>query len=129
MLTLLSALGSLLLFRVRSRASLKLELVALRHQLTVLRWQRPGLHHRYERRAALDPLAVTALATAIASLGVVAVRNCVARGMMRSEPMHGDRVARERCALPSPHTINHGLHRQTEPMAGWNFEYGQPTAQ
>ena len=42
MLTLLSALGSLLSFRVRSRASLELELVALRHQVTVLRRQRPG---------------------------------------------------------------------------------------
>jgi putative transposase len=42
MLTLLSALGSLLSFRVRSRASLELELVALRHQLTVLRRQHPG---------------------------------------------------------------------------------------
>src|ERR1700687_5339372 len=42
MLTLLSALGSLLSFRVRRRASLELELVALRHQLTVLRRQRPG---------------------------------------------------------------------------------------
>ena len=42
MLTLLSTLGSLLLFRVRSRASLALELVALRHQVTVLRRQRPG---------------------------------------------------------------------------------------
>jgi len=52
MLTLLSALGSLLLFRVRSRASLELELVALQHQVTVLHRQRPGLHHRYERRAA-----------------------------------------------------------------------------
>src|SRR5258708_33511544 len=40
--TLLSAVGSLLSFRVRSRASLELELVALRHQLTVLRRQRPG---------------------------------------------------------------------------------------
>ena len=37
MLRLLSALGSLLSFRVRSRAALELELVALRHQLTVLR--------------------------------------------------------------------------------------------
>ena len=52
MLTLLSALGYLLSFRVRSRAALELELVALRHQLTVLRRQRPGPHHRYERRAA-----------------------------------------------------------------------------
>src|SRR3982074_2582348 len=42
MLTLLSALGSLLSFRVRSRASLELELVALRHQVNVLRRQRPG---------------------------------------------------------------------------------------
>ena len=42
MITFLSALGSLLSFRVRSRASLELELVALRHQLAVLRRQRPG---------------------------------------------------------------------------------------
>src|SRR5258705_10034051 len=42
MITLLSAVASLLSFRVRSRASLELELVALRHQVTVLRRQRPG---------------------------------------------------------------------------------------
>jgi hypothetical protein len=42
MMTILSALVSLLSFRVRSRASLELELVALRHQVTVLRRQRPG---------------------------------------------------------------------------------------
>jgi len=42
MITILSALVSLLSFRVRSRASLELELVALRHQMTVLRRQRPG---------------------------------------------------------------------------------------
>ena len=42
MITLLSAVGSLLSFRIRSRASLELELVALRHQVTVLRRQRPG---------------------------------------------------------------------------------------
>jgi len=52
MLTLLSALGSPPLFRVRSRLTLELELVTLRHWVTVLRRQRPGLHHRYERRAA-----------------------------------------------------------------------------
>jgi putative transposase len=33
--------GALLSFRVRSRASLELELIALRHQVTVLRRQRP----------------------------------------------------------------------------------------
>jgi hypothetical protein len=42
MITILSALVSLLSFRVRSRASLELELVALRHQVTVLRRQRLG---------------------------------------------------------------------------------------
>ena len=42
MITFLSAVGSLLSFRIRSRASLELELVALRHQVTVLRRQRPG---------------------------------------------------------------------------------------
>ena len=42
MIALLSAVGSLLSFRVRRRASLELELVALRHQVTVLRRQRPG---------------------------------------------------------------------------------------
>ena len=42
MIALLSAVCSLLSFRLRSRASLELELVALRHQVTVLRRQRPG---------------------------------------------------------------------------------------
>src|SRR6201997_78642 len=41
MVTILFALVSLLPFRSRSRASLELELVALRHQLIVLRRQRP----------------------------------------------------------------------------------------
>ncbi len=52
MLPLLSAIGSLLSFWVRSRAALELELVAPRHQVTVLRRQRPGRRHRYKRRAA-----------------------------------------------------------------------------
>src|ERR1700730_2688717 len=42
MVTILSTLVSLLSFRVRSRASLELELIALRHQVTVLRRQHPG---------------------------------------------------------------------------------------
>jgi putative transposase len=42
MITLLPAVGSLLSFRPSSRASLELQLVALRHQVTVLRRQRPG---------------------------------------------------------------------------------------
>jgi putative transposase len=41
MITILSTLVSLLSFRVRSRASLELELIALRHQVIVLRRGRP----------------------------------------------------------------------------------------
>jgi putative transposase len=41
MITILSTLLSLLSFRVRSRASLELELIALRHQVIVLRQQCP----------------------------------------------------------------------------------------
>jgi hypothetical protein len=40
MITILCALASLLSFRLRSRTSLELELVALRHQVAVLRRQR-----------------------------------------------------------------------------------------
>ncbi len=42
MVAILCALASIFEFRVRSRASLELELIALRHQVTVLRRQRPG---------------------------------------------------------------------------------------
>ena len=42
MVTILCALVSIFEFRVRSRASLELELVAPLHQVTVLRRQRPG---------------------------------------------------------------------------------------
>src|ERR1700704_2984419 len=42
MITLLAAVIFLLSFRLRSRASLELEVVALRHQLSVVRRQRPG---------------------------------------------------------------------------------------
>ena len=43
MITILCALVSLLSFRVRSRASLELELLALRHQVTVLRSSKTAL--------------------------------------------------------------------------------------
>ena len=42
MVTILSAVVSIFDFRFRSRASLELKLIALQHQLAVLRRQRPG---------------------------------------------------------------------------------------
>jgi len=42
MITFLSVMVSFLSFRVRSRASLELEVIALRHQLSVLKRQRPS---------------------------------------------------------------------------------------
>src|SRR5260370_2578875 len=42
MVTILSAVVSIFAFRFRSRASLELKLIALEHQLAVLRRQRPG---------------------------------------------------------------------------------------
>jgi hypothetical protein len=42
MLTILSAMASLVSFRFRRRVSLELEVLALRHQLAVLHRQRPG---------------------------------------------------------------------------------------
>jgi putative transposase len=42
MVTILFALVSILVFRFRTRAALELKLVALQHQLAVLRRQRPG---------------------------------------------------------------------------------------
>src|SRR5262245_42531195 len=42
MVTILCALVSIFAFRFRSRASLELRLLALQHQLSVLRRQRPG---------------------------------------------------------------------------------------
>jgi hypothetical protein len=42
MVAILSAVVSIFAFRFRSRASLEFELIAVRHQLTVLRRHRPG---------------------------------------------------------------------------------------
>jgi hypothetical protein len=42
MAAILLSVVSLFVFRFRSRAALELKLVALQHQLTVLRRQRPG---------------------------------------------------------------------------------------
>jgi hypothetical protein len=41
MVAILSALVPIFAFRFRGRASLEIELIALRHQVTVLRRQRP----------------------------------------------------------------------------------------
>src|SRR5262249_22302324 len=50
--SILSAVVSLFAFRFRSRASLEIELIAVRHQLTVPRRQRPGRR----QLSSLDPL-------------------------------------------------------------------------
>jgi len=42
MVTILFAVASIVVFRFRSRAALELKIVALQHQLAVLRRQRPG---------------------------------------------------------------------------------------
>ena len=42
MLAILCAVVSIFAFRFRDRASLEIQLIALRHQVTVLRRQRPG---------------------------------------------------------------------------------------
>jgi len=42
MITILSTVVSILGFRLRRRASLELELIGLRHQVSVLRRQHPG---------------------------------------------------------------------------------------
>jgi hypothetical protein len=44
MMTFLSAVVSFLSFRIRSRAALELEVIALRHQLGVLKRRRPRSH-------------------------------------------------------------------------------------
>jgi hypothetical protein len=56
MVPILFAVLSILVFRFRSRAALELKVVALQHQLTVLRRQRP-------RRPQLSPLAVAITAS------------------------------------------------------------------
>src|SRR6478736_5535460 len=45
MLAILCAVVSIFAFRFRGGASLEIELIALRHQVTVLRRQRPGRPH------------------------------------------------------------------------------------
>src|SRR6266700_1423764 len=52
MVAILSAVVSLFAFRFRSRASLEFELIAVRHQATVVQWHRKGfrLHWRWRSR-------------------------------------------------------------------------------
>ena len=61
MLTILSAIVSLVCFRFRRRASLELEVLALRHQVAVLHRQRPGRVASSERPPAVG-LALPSLA-------------------------------------------------------------------
>src|ERR1700730_9532129 len=74
MTIILSALVSLLSFRFRGRASLELELIALRHQVTVLRRQRPGRPKLF-RADRLLGVALPDLATGLARHGAGQANN------------------------------------------------------
>ena len=69
MITVLSAIVSLFSFRLRGRASLELELVALRHQVTVLRRQHPGPSEAFPRRPSSLGVALPDLAAGLAHHG------------------------------------------------------------
>ena len=62
MITFLSAIVSFLSFRIRSRASLELEVIALRHQLGVLKRRRLGRARFFLRGSVALDLALPNLA-------------------------------------------------------------------
>jgi hypothetical protein len=64
MITFLSAIVSFLSFRIRSRASLELEVIALRHQLGVLKRRRPRSREVFLRGPVALDLALPNLAAA-----------------------------------------------------------------
>jgi hypothetical protein len=79
MIIILSALVSLLSFRFRGRASLELELIALRHQVTVLRRQRPSrprLGRTPTSSASLARCAASASITSTSSVSVTCAACC-----------------------------------------------------
>jgi hypothetical protein len=63
MLAILCAVVSIFAFRFRGRTSLEIELIALRHQVTVLRRQRPGRLHLSSLDRLLWGVALPDLAT------------------------------------------------------------------
>jgi hypothetical protein len=63
MLALITTHSSLLVCRFRTRAALELEVVALRHQLAVLRRQRPVSFVRRRARCDGEPIELTLLPT------------------------------------------------------------------
>ena len=130
MLTFLSALGSLLSFRVRSRATLDLSFlhsagIALSPVPCSYSLQVPLLH---SPRSATCTIATNfaqpafwssdRTSTAVEVPGVITIRNCVTRRQARREPMRAGRVAKEQLALRSQHIISRGIDRQTDLLAG-----------
>src|SRR4051794_22373857 len=81
MVAILSAVVLIFVFRFRSRAALELKLVALQHQLAVLRRQRPGRPQLSSLPAALG-VALSNLATGHRRYGPGQTRN---RGRMASQ--------------------------------------------
>ena len=102
-ITILSAVVSVLSLRFRSRASLELELVALRHQLTVLRRQRPRRLRLYSADRllwvwlyrvwprVLDALVLAEPATVVKwhRKGRPALKSGLIRRMRRANPLWG----------------------------------------
>jgi hypothetical protein len=117
MLTLLSALGSLLSLRVRSRAAMEFELVALRHQLTVLRRQRCAIATSVARP---ELFCDERTCKAAAVPGVSPVSYCATQtGALRTH------AERSRCKRAALYSITKFLRPQTSStgfLAGWTFE-------
>ena len=90
MVTILFAVVSIFVFRFRSRAALELKLVALQHQLAVLRRRRPG-------RPQLSSLDRLHMGVALPHL---------AAGHRRD----GTGQARNRCLYREPHPVRRSLN-------------------
>ena len=93
MMAILSAIVSIFAFRFRSRASLEFKLVALQHQLAVLRRQRPGRPQlsSLDRLLGLPP----PLALAITPAGTTHDRHrnpCFDPPYEKGQPVHGEFV-------------------------------------